>query len=124
MPLSAGGRHSSAGDPSLPNLREHGRFPKSYTGGEHAVDAAMPFSDYDIDPEHADAMQAAFQRVCGILQLNCDVDDPMTEIVVMKIVELAKASELDPERLCIAVLANLDDWPRVGATTGSPASPP
>jgi hypothetical protein len=48
----------------------------------------------------------------------------MTEIVVMKIVELAKAGELDPERLCIAVLADLDDAPLAGAAEGSPASPP
>jgi hypothetical protein len=48
----------------------------------------------------------------------------MTEIIVTKIVELAKAGELDPERLCIAVLADLDDAPRVGAAAGSPAPPP
>jgi hypothetical protein len=86
--------------------------------------ATMPFSKYTIDPEHVEAMRAAFQRVCGILQLNCDADDPMTGIVVMKIVELAKAGELDPERLCIAVLADLDYAPRAGAAAGSPAPPP
>ena len=35
----------------------------------------------------------------------------MTEIVVMKIVELANAGELDPERSCIALLADLDYAP-------------
>jgi hypothetical protein len=69
-------------------------------------------------------MRAAFHRVCDILQLNCDVDDPTTEIVVMKIVELAKVGELDPERLCIAVLADLDDAPRAGTAVNSPAPPP
>jgi hypothetical protein len=103
----------------------HARLPKSHTcEGEHAKGAAMSFSEYNIDPEHTEAMKAAFHRVCEILQLNADADDPMTEIVVMKIVELAKAGELDPERLCIAVLANLADAPRAGAATGSPASPP
>jgi hypothetical protein len=99
-------------------------FPNRTREGEHAKGAAMSFSEYSIDPEHTEAMQAAFHRVCEILQLNADADDPMTEIVVMKIVELAKAGELDPERLCIAVLANLADAPRAGAATGSPASPP
>jgi hypothetical protein len=77
--------------------------------------AAMPFSKFDVDPEHAEAMRAAFQRICGILQLNSDADDPMTEIVVMKIVELAKAGELDPKRLCIAVLADWNDAPRASS---------
>ena len=45
---------------------------------DHAVGATMK---YNIDPEHIEAMRAAFHRVCGILQLNCDADDPMTEII-------------------------------------------
>jgi hypothetical protein len=87
-----------------------------------SVGATMPFSKH-IDPEHIEAMRAAFHRVCDVLQLNCDTDDPMTEIVVMKIVELAKAGELDPERLCIAVMAGLDDSPRTGAAAGTPPPP-
>jgi hypothetical protein len=86
--------------------------------------ATMPFSKYNIDPEHIEAMRAAFHRVCDILQLNCDADDPMTEIVVMKIVELAKAGELDPERLCIAMMADLDNAPQARAAADSPAPPP
>jgi hypothetical protein len=58
--------------------------------------ATMPFSKHNIDPEYIEAMRAAFHRVCDALQLNCHADDPMTEIVVMKIVELANAGELDP----------------------------
>jgi hypothetical protein len=86
--------------------------------------ATMPFSKYDIDPEHIEAMRAAFYRVCGILQLDGDPDDAETEIVVMKIVELANL-ELDPEGLCIAVLAALDDdAARAHAAAGSPAPPP
>jgi hypothetical protein len=86
----------------------------------------MPFSKYDIDPEQIEAMRAAFHRVCGILQLKGDLDDPMTEIVVTKIVELAKTGELDPERLCIAVLADLDDYDaaRPHAAASGPAHPP
>jgi hypothetical protein len=68
----------------------------------------MPFSKYDIDPEHIETMRAAFHRVCDVLQLDCDREDSMTEIVVTKIVELAKASELDPERLCTDTLAALE----------------
>ena len=67
----------------------------------------MPFSKYDIDPEHIEVMRAAFHRVCDVLRLDCGSEDPTTEIVVMKIVEFAKTGELDPERLCIDTLAAL-----------------
>ena len=49
--------------------------------------ATMPFSRYDIDNEHIEAMRRAFQRVCDMLQLDSGREDPMTEIIVMKIVE-------------------------------------
>jgi hypothetical protein len=67
----------------------------------------MPFSKFDVDPDQIEAMRAAFHRICGVLQLDCEVDDPMTELVCEKIVEMAMAGELDPERLSIAVLAGL-----------------
>jgi hypothetical protein len=61
-----------------------------------------------VDPDHLEAMEKAFQRVCEVLCLDCETDDHTTEIVIMtKIVELANAGELDPERLCIGVLAEL-----------------
>jgi hypothetical protein len=81
----------------------------------------MPFSKYTVDPEHIEAMRAAFRRVCDILQLDCGHEDPMTEIVVMKIVNLAKAGELDPEQICIDVLAELGTPPqRRGNEDGPP----
>jgi hypothetical protein len=67
----------------------------------------MPFSKYDVPSAQIEAMRAAFNQVCEALQLNCGVEDPATEIVVLKIVELAKAGEVDPERLCAGVLAGL-----------------
>jgi transposase len=53
----------------------------------------MPFSKHQIDPAHIEAMRSAFQKACDALLLKCDVDDPMTEIIVNKIVALAKAGE-------------------------------
>jgi hypothetical protein len=67
----------------------------------------MPFSKYTVDHEEIEAMRAAFHRVCDVLQLSGGTDDVMTELVVMKIVELAKGGELNPERLCNTVLADL-----------------
>ena len=70
----------------------------------------MPFSKYnaDFNADLMEAMRAAFYRICDILQLSGDREDPLTEIVVEKIVELAKAGERDPEVLCIDVLAQLE----------------
>ena len=69
----------------------------------------MPFSRYNnVDSSLMEAMRAAFYRVCDVLQLSCDREDPLTEVLVTKIVELAKAGERDPEILCFTVLADLD----------------
>jgi hypothetical protein len=91
----------------------------------------MPFSKYTIDSEQIEAMRAAFHRVCDVLQLDCSREDPMTEIVVTKIVELAKVGELDPERLCMDTLAALEKrsspWPLSFAPTddrGTSRRPP
>ena len=35
-----------------------------------------------------------------------------------------KAGQLDPERLCLAVMADLDDAPQAGAAAGTPPPPP
>jgi hypothetical protein len=74
------------------------------------MSATMPFSTCNatVSPDLMDAMRAAFHRVCDILQLSCDRDDPLTEIVVTKIVELAEAGERDPEILCMDVLVALE----------------
>jgi hypothetical protein len=69
----------------------------------------MPFSKYNIDPEHIEAMRAAFYRVCDALLLKGDRDDPMTEIIADKIVALAAAGEHDGQRLAEHVLNDLVD---------------
>jgi hypothetical protein len=69
----------------------------------------MPFSKHQIDPSHIEAMRSAFQKACDALLLKCDVDDPMTEIIVNKIVALAKAGEHDANRLAELVLNDLID---------------
>jgi hypothetical protein len=83
--------------------------------------ATMPFSKYnaDFNADLMEAMRAAFYRVCDILRLSGDREDPLTEIVIEKIVELAKAGERDPEVLCIDVLAQLE-MPDAGHDITSP----
>ena len=50
-----------------------------------------------------------FYKVCDALLLKCDSDDPMTEIIVNKIVALAKTGERDADRLAARVLNDLAD---------------
>jgi hypothetical protein len=69
----------------------------------------MPFGKHQIDPLYIEAMRSAFKQVCDALLLRCDVDDPMTEIIVTKIVALAKAGEHDANRLAELVLNDLAD---------------
>jgi hypothetical protein len=69
----------------------------------------MPFSKYDIDPQHIETMRAAFHRVCDVLLLKCDRDDPMTEVIADKVFALAKAGEHDADRLVELVLNDLAD---------------
>jgi hypothetical protein len=69
----------------------------------------MPFSKHYVDPAHMEAMRAAFNKVCDVLQLACVKEDPMTDIIVTKIVALAKAGEHDADRLAARVLNDLAD---------------
>jgi hypothetical protein len=68
----------------------------------------MLFSKYDGDPAHVEAMLTAFYRVCESLKLTPGSDDDMTELVAMKIVELAKEGETDLDRFCSRALMELD----------------
>ena len=106
MPVAAGGtrRRNEGARRAEPNARRR----RSIGRKNNAMGATMPFSSSTVDPSLMDAMRAAFNRVCDVLQLSCDREDPLTEIVVTKIVELAKAGENDPDILCFAVLADLD----------------
>jgi hypothetical protein len=67
----------------------------------------MRLPTWDTDPAHIEAMRSASQKVCEALQLNCGVDDRTTDLVVMKIVEIAKDGECDPDFVCKRVLHDL-----------------
>jgi hypothetical protein len=78
----------------------------------------MTFSRCRANPEILEVMQETFERVCNVLQLNGDGEGPVTELVVTKIVELSKAGELEPEKMCIDVLAALGTPPQRMGTEG------
>jgi len=84
----------------------------------------MPFGKYDSDPAHIEAMRSAFRKVCDVLQLRCDANDPATDLIVMKIIEHAKAGVLDTDRLCSQVLRDIAPRPGIGEPVSrSPLAP-
>jgi hypothetical protein len=70
----------------------------------------MPLKPYltegVFEPPAISAMTAAYEAVCSSLGL-VDRNDPITEIVARKVIEVAGAGELDPQRLCDLVLFSL-----------------
>jgi hypothetical protein len=75
----------------------------------------MPFSKYVVDPTHIEVMRSAFQKVCDALNLKCDPDEPLVDLIVMKIIDLAKAGEVDSGRICGRVLDDLGRRPESAA---------
>jgi hypothetical protein len=61
-----------------------------------------------FDPQAIEAISAAFEAVCASLQL-VDRNDPVTEIVARKVIEVAGTGERDPVRIRDLVLLALND---------------
>jgi hypothetical protein len=75
----------------------------------------MPLTSYldggVFEPKQIEAMTAAFEAVCNSLQL-LNRDDPITEIVARKVIEVAGTGERDPDRLRDLVLTELNQLDR------------
>jgi hypothetical protein len=63
--------------------------------------------DTVFDPETIHRMGIAFEMALASLRFTPDCADPLREAVARKIIELAKAGERDPERLCEGALKDL-----------------
>jgi hypothetical protein len=72
----------------------------------------MPFAKYDVDPAHIEAMRLAFRKVCDALRISCEPGDLRADLIATKIVDLARAGELNPNRLCYRVLLDLAQRPK------------
>jgi hypothetical protein len=72
----------------------------------------MPLTPYlkegVFDPKAIEAMNAAFEALCKSLRLSLR-DDPITQIVARKVVEIAGAGEDDPQRMHDLVLLALKE---------------
>ena len=92
----------------------------------------MPIRTYleghKFDPETTRLMGIAFEMALVALERTDGPVNPTRDAVAQKIIELAKAGENDPERLCEAALQALRPSPRVIISDPSPlpplASPP
>jgi hypothetical protein len=83
---------------------------------------------FRFDPETVRLMGIAYEMALVALQRTDGNVNPTRDTVAQKIIELAKAGERDPERLCGAALQALRPSPRVIISDPSPlpplASPP
>ncbi len=52
-----------------------------------------------FQPEQIEAMHLAYEKACAAMRPQGPTD-AVNDLVATKIVEFAKAGELDPERLC------------------------
>jgi hypothetical protein len=46
------------------------------------------------------------------MQLDCKPGEPLTDVIVVKIIEHARAGETDPDRLCARVVIELENQTR------------
>jgi hypothetical protein len=72
----------------------------------------MPFRNYAVKPGDIEAMCTTLRMVCEALDL-CDESNPMTNLVVGKIVELAQSGDINPLHLSDQVLLSLSASERV-----------
>jgi hypothetical protein len=69
-----------------------------------AIYRLLKFSAFD--PEEIRCMTAAYEDALRVLQL-ANRQDPITELVAKKIIEVAQLGERDPKRLCDNALTEL-----------------
>jgi hypothetical protein len=79
------------------------------------LSAGVPIRAYlegfRFDPETVRLMGIAFEMALVALQRTDGIVNPTREAVAKKIIELAKAGERDPERLCDTALQSLRPSP-------------
>jgi hypothetical protein len=75
---------------------------------------------HSFDGETVRLMGIAFEMALGSLRGTPGHADPVREAIARKIVELAKAGERDPERLCEGALKDLPP----AVSDPSPLQPP
>jgi hypothetical protein len=67
----------------------------------------MPFRKFALMAEQVEPLREAFGKVCEALGLSFSPEDPATDLVAIKILDVAATGELDPDRICDTVLSQL-----------------
>jgi hypothetical protein len=70
-----------------------------------ARDSDGRFPRFAFEVEHIQAMDKAFDAVCGRLELSTRPGDRASELVAQRIIELAVAGERNADRLTVRILA-------------------
>jgi hypothetical protein len=86
--------------------RENGRLEAA---GAEAIYRLLQFSAFE--PEEITRMTAAYEHALRALRL-ADRQDPITELVAKKIIEVARLGESDPVRIQIRALEELGVTPQ------------
>jgi hypothetical protein len=93
---------------SVVHLRYRGTKGRAAQGTSRLTDAAQRRSALPFRPDQIDAMFRAFEQVRTILRLTGAKALPVADLVAIRIVELARAGEFDPDKLTDTVLAEFD----------------
>ena len=84
-----------------------------------------PYLDgHRFDAETTRLMGIAFETAVVALQRPDGIGEPLREAIAHKIIDLAKAGERDPERLCEAALVALRSGDTPALTDPNPLPPP
>jgi hypothetical protein len=63
--------------------------------------------DTAFGPEEIKAITTAYEDACRALKLTEKRSDPLTQILAIKIIEIAKTGERDPAKICEAALQGM-----------------
>ena len=60
-----------------------------------------------FDPEAVECLTAAYEAALKLLRIS-NTDDPITETIAQRIIEIAQTGVRDPAKLCAAALKGFD----------------
>ena len=60
-----------------------------------------------FDPETVECLAAAYEAALKLLRIS-DRDEPITETIAQRIIEIAQTGVRDPAKLCAAALKGFD----------------
>ncbi len=65
------------------------------------------FQNQAFGPEEIESLTAAYEAALKLLKIS-NTDDPITEAIAQRIIEIAQTGVRDPAKLCAAALKGFD----------------